>query len=144
MLNDLNDEYKMKMITIYKNFGEDAQYKKLIEEIEEFREELENVYFKDDEDNDIEDSILWNSEAINKLLEETVDCFVVAYQINKIEFLEHVLFLILSYRYDECAEDILIFLRKKEKVLEIARYKIDRTLERIKTGYYEKPKEGIQ
>ncbi len=139
MLDNLNEEYKKKLESIKNHFGEEHQYRKLFEEIEEFNKELEILYFKDDKDfTDIStDSVFQEDAAIEKLLEEMVDCYVVAYQINKIGILEYILFLMFNYRYFDFGRKILPIMKGREKALEIARQKIDRTLERIESGYYE-------
>lgn len=139
MLSNLNEEYKNKLEIIKNHFGEEHQYRKLLEEIEEFNGELETLYFKDDKGfTDIfTDSVFQDDKALEKLLEEMVDCYVVAYQINKIEILEYILFLMFNYRYFDFGRKILPIMKGKDRILEIARQKIDRTLERIKSGYYE-------
>ena len=139
MLSNLNGEYKKKLEIIKNHFGEEHQYKKLVEEMKEFSEELEILYFKDDKDfmDIFTDSVFQNGKAIEKLLEEMVDCYVVAYQINKIEILEYILFLMFNYRYFDFGRKILPIMKGKEKALEIAKQKIDRTLERIESGYYD-------
>ena len=72
MLSNLNGEYKKKLEIIKNHFGEEHQYKKLVEEMKEFSEELEILYFKDDKDfmDIFTDSVFQNGKAIEKLLEE--------------------------------------------------------------------------
>ena len=138
MLSNLNEEYKKKLDIIRKHFGEEHQYRKLIEEMKEFSVELTAVYLNDNEEfTDIfKDSIFQNNEAIKKLLEEMVDCYVVAYQINEISFLKDILYLMVNHDYLDFGLKILHILENKKECLEIAKQKIDRTLERLESGYY--------
>ena len=82
MLSNLSEEYKEKLKTIKNHFGEDAQNKKLIEEMEEFKYEVEKCR---------QNSFILRLDGttyISKILEELTDCCVVAEQINKIIFLD--------------------------------------------------------
>ncbi len=130
MLSNLSEEYKEKLKTIKNHFGEDAQSKKLIEEMEEFKYEVEkfsqnNFIFRLD-----------GTADISEILEELTDCCVVAEQINKIGFLGFYLDLVFIHYFDDAMLFRNLYFKNKDRILEIAKQKIDRTLERIETGYY--------
>ena len=131
MLSNLSEEYKEKLKTIKNHFGEDAQNKKLIEEMEEFKYEVEKCRQNS--------SILRldGTTYISKILEELTDCCVVAEQINKIKFLDFYFNLVFTHYFDDSLLFMNLYSIYQNIILEIARQKIDRTLERIKTGYYE-------
>ena len=131
MLSNLSEEYKEKLKTIKNHFGEDVQSKKLIEEMEEFKCEAEkfrqnNFIFRLD-----------GTADISEILEELTDCCVVAEQINKIGFLGFYLDLVFIHYFDDAMLFRNLYFKNKDTILEIARQKIDRTLERIESGYYE-------
>ena len=131
MLSNLSEEYKEKLKTIKKHFGEDVQSKKLIEEMEEFKCEAEkfrqnNFIFRLD-----------GTADISEILEELTDCCVVAEQINKIGFLGFYLDLVFIHYFGDSLLFRNLYFKNKDTILEIARQKIDRTLERIETGYYD-------
>ncbi|MCP1225697.1 hypothetical protein [Sebaldella sp. S0638] len=135
MLSNLNEEYKNKLKTIKNHFGEINQKAKLLEELEEFERAIREFYLCNK--NTIK--ALWSKKTdISKILEELTDCYVVAEQINKIDFLEFVLIPMLEfYILDVNLLERFFKHGKRGEIIEIARQKIDRTLERIKTGYYE-------
>ena len=131
MLSNLSEEYKEKLKTIKKHFGEDVQSKKLIEEMEEFKYEAEkfrqnNFIFRLD-----------GTADMSEILEELTDCCVVAEQINKIGFLGFYLDLVFIHYFGDSLLFRNLYFKNKDTILEIARQKIDRTLERIETGYYD-------
>ena len=131
MLSNLSEEYKEKLKTIKKHFGEDVQSKKLIEEMEEFKYEAEkfrqnNFIFRLD-----------GTADMSEILEELTDCCVVAEQINKIGFLGFYLDLVFIHYFGDSLLFRNLYFKNKDRILEIARQKIDRTLERIESGYYE-------
>ena len=131
MLSNLSEEYKEKLKIIKEHFGEDVQAKKLIEEMEEFKHEIEKFHG---------DNIILRLDGavdLSKILEELTDCCVVAEQIGKIEFLEFYFNSILVYYFDDIMLFRNLYFKNKDTILEIARQKIDRTLERIESGYYE-------
>ena len=131
MLSNLSEEYKEKLKTIKNHFGEDAQSKKLIEEMEEFKYEVEKCRQNS--------SILRldGTTYISKILEELTDCCVVAEQINKIKFLDFYFNLVFTHYFDDSLLFMNLYSIYQNTILEIARQKIDRTLERIESGYYE-------
>lgn len=135
MLNNLSDDYKLKLQAIKNHFGVDAQYKKLVEEMKELRESLQNIvpirYKKSYAE--LTDFLYHQWDVYNNgVLSEIADCCVVAYQLDETEFL-------INYIEDsDTAIARLIyqnFKNSKSKILEIARFKIDRTIQRygIKT-----------
>ena len=134
MLSNLSEEYKEKLKTIKNHFGEINQKAKLLEELEEAENEIADyagnyIYYAAVRDPNIN---------IDKLLEEIVDCCVVAYQIDKTDFTERLLEDISDGYMDDGYKLIReVKFEKESKILEIARQKIDRTLERIESGYYE-------
>lgn len=136
MLESLNKEYKDKLEEIKNHFGEEAQKAKLLEELEEVEDEIED-YAR----NHIHYDAVRNPDTnIDRLLDEIVDCYVVAYQVNKTYFIESLLEHISEGYMDDGYKLIKEIKAEREaKLLEIAKFKIDRTLERIKTGYYSKP-----
>ena len=134
MLSNLSEEYKEKLKTIKNHFGEDAQNKKLIEEMEEFKYEVEKC-----RQNSFILRLDGRTTYISKILEELTDCCVVAEQINKIMFLDFYFNLVFTHYFDDSLLFMNLYSIYQNIILEIARQKIDRTLERIKTGYYSKP-----
>ena len=131
MLSNLSEEYKEKLKTIKNHFGEGVQSKKLIEEMEEFKCEVEkfrqnNFIFRLD-----------GTADISEILEELTDCCVVAEQINKIRFLDFYFNLVFTHYFDDSLLFMNLYSIYQNIILEIARQKIDRTLERIESGYYE-------
>ena len=134
MLSNLSEEYKEKLKTIKKHFGEDAQYKKFVEELKELRDSLHYIWpirSKKSYD-ELEEFLILQWDTYKKgVLSEIADCYVIAYQINEADFLR-------SYIEDlELIPPHLIYQNTWGKVAEIMRFKIDRTLERIESGYYE-------
>ena len=137
MLSNLSEEYKEKLKTIKKHFGEDAQYKKFVEELKELRDSLHYIWpirSKKSYDELEEFLILQWDNCKKGALSEIADCYVIAYQINEADFLR-------NYIEDlELIPPHLIYQNTRNargKVAEIMRFKIDRTLERIESGYYE-------
>ena len=137
MLDKLNKEYKKKLIVIKEHFGEDAQYKKFVEELKELRDSLHYIWpirSKKSYD-ELEEFLILQWDNYKKgVLSEIADCYVIAYQIDEADFLR-------SYIEDlELIPPHLIYQNTRNargKVAEIMRFKIDRTLERIESGYYE-------
>ena len=82
-------------------------------------------------------SLRWNYIYISKILEELTDCCVVAEQINKIKFLDFYFNLVFTHYFDDSLLFMNLYSIYQNTILEIARQKIDRTLERIESGYYE-------
>ena len=131
MLSNLSEEYKEKLKTIKKHFGEDAQYKKFVEELKELRDSLHYIWpirSKKSYDELEEFLILQWDNCKKGALSEIADCYVIAYQINEADFLR-------NYIEDlELIPPHLIYQNTRNargKVAEIMRFKIDRTLERI-------------
>ena len=134
MLSNLSEEYKEKLKTIKKHFGEDAQYKKFVEELKELRDFLHYIWpirSKKSYD-ELEEFLILQWDNYKKgVLSEIADCYVIAYQINEADFLR-------SYIEDlNLIPTHLIYQNTWGKVTEIMKFKIDRTLERIESGYYE-------
>lgn len=137
MLNNLSKEYIGKLEFIKNHFGIDSQFKKLVEELEEAEDEIadyaaEHIYYDAVRNPDIN---------IDKLLGEITDCYVVAFQVDKTDFVES----LLGYMVEGFMDDGYKLIREINfiylpKILEIAKQKIDRTLERIESGYYESNK----
>ena len=133
MLSNLNGEYKKKLEIIKNHFGEDAQYKKLVEEMKELEDEfirfikLSSSYIRNPK-----------KEKVQNLLNELADCYVVAYQINETEYIDRIAHYY-SEQYFGSRRMInhIIHVSGKDVILEIAKQKIDRTLERIESGYYD-------
>ena len=138
MLSNLSEEYKEKLKTIKNHFGEDAQYKKFVEELKELRESLQHIWAVRNKKSydELEEFLILQWDTYKKgVLSEIADCYVVACQINEADFLR-------SYIEDlELIPPHLIYQNTRNaraKIIEIMKFKIDRTIERIKTGYYEK------
>lgn len=137
MLGTMNNEYMGKLKAIKKHFGEDAQYKKFVEELKELRDSLHYIWAVRNKKSydELEKFLILQWDTYKKgVLSEIADCYVVAYQINEADFLR-------SYIEDlELIPPHLIYQNTRNargKVAEIMRFKIDRTLERIESGYYE-------
>ncbi len=133
MLSNLSQEYKDKLKAIYVHFGEINQRAKLLEELEEVEKEISNYAGEHINYDAITDPDI----NIDKLLEEIADCYVVATQIDEISFVES----LLGHICEGFMDDGYIIGEIKHtylpKILEIAKFKIDRTLDRIDEGYYE-------
>ena len=133
MLSNLSEEYKEKLKTIKNHFGEEHQYKKMVEEMKELEDEfirfikLSSSYIRNPK-----------KEKVQNLLNELADCYVVAYQINETEYIDRIAHYY-SEQYFGSRRMInhIIHVSGKDVILKIARQKIDRTLERIETGYYD-------
>ena len=137
MLSKLSKEYKDKLEFIKNHFGIDSQHKKLIEEIEELETEFSNI--RTEHFAKALPKILHNEIDINNILEEIADCYIVAMQIGKNLFLDRIITYMFAFYFN--AEITLMTKFRFDmnvQILEIARQKIDRTLERIESGYYEK------
>ncbi|MDR2879169.1 MAG: hypothetical protein LBV03_04560 [Fusobacteriales bacterium] len=138
MLNELSEEYKKKLKIIKNHFGENAQYKKFIEELKELREamyRIQELKYRNPNPDDFEKFLILQWDTYNSgVLSEIADCYVVAYQINETDFLR-------SYIEDlELIPPHLIYQNTRNartKIIEIMKFKIDRTIERIRTGYYD-------
>ena len=137
MLSNLNEEYKKKLIVIKKHFGEDAQYRKFVEELKELRDSLQHIWAVRNKKSydELEEFLILQWDTYKKgVLSEIADCYVIAYQIDEADFLR-------SYIEDlELIPPHLIYQNTRNargKVAEIMRFKIDRTLGRIESGYYE-------
>ena len=137
MLSNLSEEYKEKLKTIKEHFGRDAQYKKFVEELKELRDSLRYIWpIRSEKSYDeLEEFLIFQWDNYKKgVLSEIADCYVIAYQINEADFLR-------NYIEDlELIPPHLIYQNTRNargKVAEIMRFKIDRTLERIESGYYE-------
>lgn len=138
MLSNLSEEYEEKLKTIKKHFGEINQKAKLLEELEEVDNEFGNFEYGITEINIILEDLKNKDQKIINILNEIADCFVVAVQLNKEELTNSILEGLWSSSFDDGhLAYIYILYDMESEVLEIARQKIDRTLERIESGYYE-------
>ncbi|WP_435309655.1 hypothetical protein [Sebaldella termitidis] len=138
MLGTMNNEYMGKLKAIKKHFGEINQKAKLLEELEELQDALDAVnpiWLIKKSDDDFEEFLISQWDTYKKgVLEEIADCYVIAYQIDKASFLRNYIESLDSF------SSHLIYQNTRNargKVAEIMRFKIDRTLERIESGYYE-------
>ena len=132
MLKGLNKEYVKKLLIIYEHFGEINQKAKLLEEIEEVEEALLNA----SENHCYWENLLLDEDAVACLLEEIADCYVVATQVGKVGFLENLLESMVYFHYDgECDIIAKLKIKRKNEILEIAKFKIDRTIKRYDINY---------
>ncbi len=133
MLSGLSKGYQNKLKAIYNHFGADAQASKLLEELEEAETAIKNYrmvycsYGSIRKPNDTHWRVLNESD----LLEEITDCYVVATQLNKVDFTE-TLVKHIGGAYFENGLMITRMIKKYRisEVLEIAKEKIDRTIKR--------------
>ena len=138
MLSNLSEEYKEKLKTIKNHFGEVHQKAKLLEELEEVDNEFWNFEYGFTEIDMILEDLKNKDQKIINILNETADCFVVAVQLNKEYLTNSILEGLWSSNFDGGhLAYFYILLNMESEVLKIARQKIDRTLERIESGYYE-------
>lgn len=135
----LDKEYSDKNYKILNFFGEDHQYKKLVEEMRELTAALQEFSEKNSEGN-IYDTFIkdfYQGQESEDLLSELADCIVLSSQLNEIDLVDmyvsslfkyHHVMWINSLSWEQKYKDfenILIY-----KINEIIKYKIDRTIER--------------
>ena len=138
MLSNLSEDYTKKLDIIKNHFGEVHQKVKLLEELEEVDNEFWNFKYGITEIDIILEDLKNKDQKIINILNEIADCFVVAVQLNKEDLTNSILEGLWSSNFDDGHLAYIYILHNMEsEVLKIARQKIDRTLERIKSGYYE-------
>lgn len=139
MLSNLNEEYRNKLEIIKNHFGETHQKAKLWEELEEVADELWNLGGLSSRGMDVLlDDLKTRKKNVINLVSEFADCFVVAVQLEEECFTEEILKSLLTlYFEDDWSVYNYISYHMESEILEIAKQKIDRTLERIESGYYE-------
>ncbi len=134
MLSNLDSTYKYKLEMIEEHFGVINQKAKLWEEIEEFQIAIRRAKRNLRNFNNL---LLIPQNAVD-VIEELTDCYIVAYQIDKIRLVELLLSSIILENFRNAKDPLnSLIAHYDSKILEIAKHKIDRTLERIESGYYE-------
>lgn len=112
----LNSEDREKLLKIKRFFGAEKQLLKLYEEIEELHEAhgtWRKSFYKDN----------------SNMIEEIADCFVIALQINKTKMIRNLI--------KGLVDNSNIFKTEMiEKIIKMAKFKINRTVDRIEKGEY--------
>ena len=112
----LNSEDREKLLKIKRFFGAEKQLLKLYEEIEELHEahgSWRKSFYKDN----------------SNMIEEIADCFVIALQINKTKMIRNLI--------KGLVDNSNIFKTEMiEKIIQMVKFKINRTVDRIEKGEY--------
>ena len=137
----LDKEYSNKNNRILKFFGENHQYKKLVEEMRELTIALQEFSEKNSKSNIYSIFIkdFYQEQESENLLSELADCIVLSSQLNEIDLIDMYVSSLLKYhevmwinnlswepKYKSFEETLI------DKINEIIKFKIDRTIERYK------------
>ena len=137
----LDKEYSNKNNRILKFFGENHQYRKLVEEMRELTIALQEFSEKNSKSNIYSIFIkdFYQEQESENLLSELADCIVLSSQLNEIDLIDMYVSSLLKYhevmwinnlswepKYKSFEETLI------DKINEIIKFKIDRTIERYK------------
>lgn len=129
----LDKEYINKNNKILEHFGIDHQYKKLVEELKELQDSLEQYRNKCLGKHDYKVYVCKYWEEAEDFLSEISDCFVLAEQLCETGFVNNLIKIYMDYwgiLWTNSIVDNGLMINLIDRIQKIMQFKIDRTIER--------------